>query len=180
MPIDINDSEWNCTLEPSEIAIKSSCPLALRLGMRLIRGFSQSHADLITDVRGDHRFRSLDDFAKRTRLNQSVIVRLSQADCFASLGQNRRKALWEALGQERSASNLPLFQNLPAEDDSQIELPPMESSEDVFADYDSTGLSLKAHPVSFYRSELDQISVRKGEGWCPVSSPSFPTPHRRR
>lgn len=36
LPIDINDSEWNCTLEPSEIAIKSSCPLALRLGMRLI------------------------------------------------------------------------------------------------------------------------------------------------
>ena len=177
LPIDINHSEWNCTLEPSEVAMKSTRPLALRLGMRLIRGFSQSHADVITDVRGEHRFRSLDDFAKRTRLNQSVIVRLSQADCFASLGQNRRKALWEALGQERSASNLPLFQNLPAEDDSQIELPPMESSEDVFADYDSTGLSLKAHPMSFYRSQLDQISVtaadqlyaRKHNQWTLVA-----------
>ena len=37
----------------------------------------------------------------------------------------------------------------------------MESEEEVFADYRSVGLSLKAHPISFRRDELDKLRVTR-------------------
>jgi error-prone DNA polymerase len=35
----------------------------------------------------------------------------------------------------------------------------MDGREEVFADYRSIGLSLKAHPLSFFRGQLDQLNV---------------------
>ncbi len=35
----------------------------------------------------------------------------------------------------------------------------MDARSEVFADYRIAGLSLKAHPVSFFRRELDQLGV---------------------
>lgn len=190
-PIDVNDSEWNCTLEersdtpattePDDakvpVPIESEADQAghrfgpisssrtsrvLRLGMRLINGFSQADAETIVAARKQGRFRSMQEFARRTRLNRAVIMKLAQADAYRSFGRNRREALWEALAQETSAKSheqLPLFDSIEAHDDLPVELPPQEAIAQVFSDYDATGLSLKAHPVSFYREQLTQLRV---------------------
>jgi error-prone DNA polymerase len=39
------------------------------------------------------------------------------------------------------------------------DLPALEAEEEVFADYRSAGLSLKGHPVSFFRSRMDQLGI---------------------
>ncbi len=104
-------------------------------------------------------FRSLDDFTRRTGLGRAVVVRLAQADAFQSLGHNRRHALWEALSQEPADSQRPLFAALEAEETPPAELPSMPPEEEVYADYRACGLSLKAHPLSFYRAELDRLRV---------------------
>ena len=161
-PVDVNYSRWDCTLEPQGNETETDRPLALRLGLRLIHGLSQADADRLTEARADRLFDSMRDLTQRTRLNRTVIMRLSTADAFGSLGRNRREALWEALGQERLAKRIdeqPLFAHLTPQDDAHVELPKQESLEQVFADYDATGLSLKAHPVSFYRESLDQLGV---------------------
>jgi error-prone DNA polymerase len=63
--------------------------------------------------------------------------------------------LWESL---RAASTSPLFQD--AEDAKlPLSLPAMEGREEVFADYQTTGLSLKAHPISFFRQQLDELHI---------------------
>jgi error-prone DNA polymerase len=41
----------------------------------------------------------------------------------------------------------------------QVALPPMQLSEHVAEDYAATGLSLKAHPVSFFRERLTKLGV---------------------
>ncbi|MEX2092239.1 MAG: error-prone DNA polymerase, partial [Pirellulales bacterium] len=38
-------------------------------------------------------------------------------------------------------------------------LPPMSLRDEVVADYRSAGLSLRAHPISFHRRELDQLGI---------------------
>jgi error-prone DNA polymerase len=165
-PIDINYSGWDCRLEATSAEAArtpgESSP-ALRLGLRLIRGLAQADAQVIEQVRGDRPFDSLQDFSQRTRLGRAVVVRLSQADALASLGRNRRQALWEALAQQRSGQDpreqYPLFAQLTLEDDPPVQLPQQESIEQVFADYDMTGLSLKAHPVSFYRTQLQRWGI---------------------
>jgi error-prone DNA polymerase len=163
-PIDINHSGWDCRLESADIAHAAHNPSpALRLGFRLIRGLAQADAQVIEQARGDQPFSSLQDFSQRTRLGRAVVVRLSQADALASLGRNRRQALWEALAQQRSGQDPhkqhPLFAQLAPEDDPPVELPQQQSIEQVFADYNATGLSLKAHPVSFYRTQLERWGI---------------------
>jgi error-prone DNA polymerase len=43
-------------------------------------------------------------------------------------------------------------------------LPPMQPYEETVADYRSAGLSLRAHPISFYREQLNQLGVTSAQG----------------
>jgi error-prone DNA polymerase len=172
LPVDINHSEWDCRLELLPDAVDSASvdsahrSLALRLGFRLIRGLAESDAQLIAQRRADQPYGSMQDFVQRTGLSRAVVVRLSQADAFAGFGRHRRQALWEALAQPpsgqqaREREQRPLFAQLPPEDDPPVSLPEPASIEQVFADYDTTGLSLKAHPLSFYRESLQRWGIR--------------------
>jgi len=59
-------------------------------------------------------------------------------------------------------------------DEPKVELPPMPLSEHVVEDYMATGLSLKAHPVSFFRARLRRLgALRNAEhrGEITKSSP---------
>ena len=41
-------------------------------------------------------------------------------------------------------------------------LPPMQLYEEVVADYRTAGLSLRAHPISFYRKQLERLGSHTG------------------
>ena len=43
--------------------------------------------------------------------------------------------------------------------EAEVALPPMQAYEEVVADYRTAGLSLRAHPISFYREQLAQLGV---------------------
>ena len=47
--------------------------------------------------------------------------------------------------------------------EAEVSLPPMALSEHVVEDYVTTGLSLKAHPVSFFRERLKTLVVMTSE-----------------
>jgi error-prone DNA polymerase len=145
-PADVNHSRWDCTLEGD----------AMRLGLRMIRGLGQSTAEIIEQAREAGDFRSLDDFAKRTKLEQAILTRLSNADAFRSLALDRRQSLWQSLG--RCREHRPLFDELD-EDEPLMPLVAMSEREEVSADYRTLSLSLKAHPISFYRAQLDSLQV---------------------
>jgi error-prone DNA polymerase len=118
-------------------------------------------------------FRSVDDFARRTGLSRAMITRLAKAGTFGSLHVERRDALWESLGQDQK--QMPLFDGTagsglgkettengvhsPAKSESAPFLPPMSSAEEVLADYRTTGLSLRGHPIAFLRPDLAKRGV---------------------
>ncbi len=91
---------------------------------------------------------------------QAALEKLADADAFRSIGLDRRQALWEvsALGDHPEA----LFAGQASESalEAQVALPLMQASEHVIQDYATTGLSLKAHPVSFFREQLSLLHVR--------------------
>jgi error-prone DNA polymerase len=168
-PIDVNFSEWDCSLEignpKSEIRINDEIPNpnggdrrghsdlpSLRLGLRLIRGLARVHGDRLTEARKKYgRFTSLHHFRRATALPQHAIERLAQADAFSSLGLSRRQALWVALSFKDDEA--PLFDSLePAE--PAAALPVMPAGQQVMADYATTTLSLKRHPLSLVREQL--------------------------
>jgi error-prone DNA polymerase len=148
-PIDVNFSRWDCTLEDG----------ALRLGMRLVSGLSEAHARTIERAREQGPFRGWDDFARRTRLSRAVVSRLAGADAFGSLALDRRGALWQALAEEKTPRALPLFEALAPDDEPPAPLPRLELAEEVVADYRTSGLSLKAHPMHFAREKLNRMGI---------------------
>ncbi|MBI3821805.1 MAG: error-prone DNA polymerase, partial [Planctomycetes bacterium] len=170
LPIDVNESEWDCTLlqiancklqiaDADQFAI-CNLQFAIRLGFRLIKGFGETQATTIVAARKDVLFRSVADFARRSHVSQALLARLAAADAFGTLGLDRRAALWQALA---TGEDLPLFAGL--DDESAVpSLPAMSMQQHVIADYHSTGLSLKAHPIGLIRGDLDRLKVVSAAG----------------
>jgi error-prone DNA polymerase len=132
---------------------------AVRLGLRQIKGFREADAANLVAARGTP-FTGIRDLWLRSGLSRAALERLAEADAFRSIGLDRRAALWEvrALDPLSAAERLPIFAsagdvaNLQSE--PQVELPLMPQGEHVVSDYRSLSLSLKAHPVSFFRREF--------------------------
>ncbi len=155
----IADDERDCGLSAFAIRNPQSASFALRLGLRLVLGLSEDHGRRICEARRDGPFTSLADFARRTGLGQATISRLAEADAFGSLELNRRTALWQALAQEKKSRPLPLLDGLADADDPLVDLPQMTPQEEVVADYQTSGLTLRAHPISFQRETLNTWGI---------------------
>jgi error-prone DNA polymerase len=133
---------------------------AIRLGLRQVTGLKEAHANLIVARRG-HGYGSIRDLWLKTGIPVETLEKLAEADAFGSLGLSRREALWTVRGLRGTAGaeRLPLFsasERPPQADDAQGDLPLMPAGESVVHDYRTMTLSLKGHPLSFMRAELDR------------------------
>ncbi len=144
--VDVNFSEWDCTLEEGA---------TLRLGFREIAGFREDWAKTIME----HRSAGFADFAAlaRVTLPRAAFEALAEADAMRSLALDRRAALWQVRGLRDDAA-LPLFSELPISV-RPAPLPQMPLAEHVVADYQTTGLSLKGHPLRFLRTGLAREGI---------------------
>ncbi|MGB1707733.1 MAG: OB-fold nucleic acid binding domain-containing protein [Rubripirellula sp.] len=130
---------------------------AVRLGLMTIRGLHSKIALKLTQERKTGGpYTSMEDLVKRTGLGKAPIAILADADAFGSLQVDRRAAVWQSLGQDHNPDQQPLFADLNEQEQTPDALVPMTPMEEVHADYDMTGLSLKAHPISFVRQELQK------------------------
>ncbi|HRX83925.1 MAG TPA: hypothetical protein P5572_02780 [Phycisphaerae bacterium] len=155
------------SLNPSSQSLNPSIPQSLpcewgksgpglRLGFRLIKGLSQAGAEAIANARDQGGlYRSIPDVARRSQVSRALLARLAAADAFGSLGLDRREALWQVLALE---DELPLFAGLDAEE-PEAQLPRMNLAQQVVRDYESLGLSLKAHPMELIRPHLADARV---------------------
>jgi error-prone DNA polymerase len=147
-PVDVHHSRWDCTIEQD----------ALRLGMRLVSGLGQPDADKIAQaVRTHGKVTSVERFWRLSGSSSRSLRKLAAADAFRSMGLDRQQALWQARSLRDDV--LPLFDRQEAPDEH-APLPVLAPSNHVVLDYASTGLSLKAHPVSFVRPMLARQFVR--------------------
>jgi error-prone DNA polymerase len=157
--VDVNHSEWNCTLETNQ----ENSP-ALRLGFNQIKGLKPIVADTLLKARraGNGRpFSSPEDLWLRSKLKPTELKRLAKADAYGSAGLSRRQALWEV--RRINPSELPLFsetgENIV---EPEVSLPVMTSGEEVSHDYATIQLSLKHHPLELLRQRFN------GEGTIPT------------
>ncbi|MEQ3624190.1 MAG: error-prone DNA polymerase [Celeribacter sp.] len=147
--VDVNFSGWDCTLEPDGTGF------ALRLGLRQISGMREEAARRIVEAR-HMPYADIADLKVRARMDAGTIRRLAAADAVRSMGIDRRQALWQAQAL-RDAPALPIFDHVQAAaegSEAQVILPAMPRAEHVVADYQTLRLSLKAHPMSFFRGSL--------------------------
>jgi error-prone DNA polymerase len=148
--VDINHSHWDCTLEGR----------AVRVGMRLVRGLEKSEAmEIVRLVRQHGPFKSISSLWRVGKIKKSALAALAKADAFSSMGLSRQQALWE-LKRFRDHA-LPLLEAIEAVREPKPALPEISAEEEVARDYHHLSYSLKAHPLSFYRENLQGVLTTK-------------------
>ncbi|HEY4135787.1 MAG TPA: OB-fold nucleic acid binding domain-containing protein [Alphaproteobacteria bacterium] len=153
-PPDINHSLWDCTLEPA-----TTEGLALRLGLRLVKGAHVAELSKLLENRGNG-YMTLTALWRRSGVLPTTLERLADADAYQSLGLSRRQALWNV--KALAPKPLPLFAAVGEEEipeEHEVALPVMAALEEVAEDYRALSLSLKAHPVSFLRDVFTDEGV---------------------
>lgn len=149
LPVDINKSEYDNTLECIHQNNKDNC-WAVRLGFREINGFDTDKAQLISDWRGQQPFISIQDLARRSELTPIDLQCLASADVFQKMSGNRHEARWEAAAIEPDSELLkPTISGAQQE---LLTLPPT-IEKDVLDDFRSFGHSLRPHVMSLLRTE---------------------------
>ncbi len=155
-PVCVNASRWDCTLEPRRDGGRG---LAVRLGLRMVKGLPNHHGAQLVAHRADEPYRSVEEVWRRADVPAIALERLAEADAFRGIGLDRRQVLWAVKGLADTV--LPLFaaadaprRPLPELVEPQVALTPMKDGREVVEDYRSIGLSLKQHPVAFLRKAL--------------------------
>ncbi|RFZ90072.1 DNA polymerase III subunit alpha [Mucilaginibacter conchicola] len=152
LPIDVNHSQWDNTLEA-----KQGKYFAMRMGFRQIDGIRQEEIDKLITGR-------IIPYSEPHQLcdagvSVATMEKLANADTFRSMDLDRRRALWEVAAlHDRPVQ---LMQGQPSESmhEPEVSLPELKLSEHVVQDYATTGLSIKGHPLSFIRGTLDLLHV---------------------
>ena len=93
-PIDVQQSDWQCTIEHEEDGT-----LSLRLGLMYAKGFHQSTAEALVSTRNLRGpFREVEDLARRVpALNRKDLVQLARIGAINNVDRvdHRRDALWQ-------------------------------------------------------------------------------------
>jgi error-prone DNA polymerase len=151
LPVDVNRSAWECTLEPP-----NSPTAALRLGLKEVTGIGNAAKMTFEREREKGPFASLTDFVTRTGFDRDTLERLAEVGALLSLegGRERRAAIWQT-GELAgfSTAHLPGLAEQLVEDGG---LPPMSDWEEVQADYRGLGYSVGRHVLAYYRPRLDR------------------------
>jgi error-prone DNA polymerase len=175
VPVCVNRSDWDTTLHPlpsgefrvgrGAVSPHSPSPRKrgegdpLRLGLRIVLGLSGEDAGRILIARATRPFSSIEDVWRRAGVSLLTLEKLAQADAFHGFGLDRRQALWavKALGQKP----LPLFAAIESPSEPSVTLAALTAGREVVEDYRATQLSLRAHPVSFLRGDLDRRRITR-------------------
>lgn len=158
-PIDIQMSNWECTIEHD-----GNGELSLRLGLGYAKGLrQQSGESIVYTRRSEGLFSSMEDLVARVpSLNRKELTVIASIGALNSLDgvAHRRDALWQA---ERAGKlEGPLFcqsSELLREESSFTPLQQMTTEERLMADYAGTGLTVGKHPMAYRREELRRNDI---------------------
>jgi error-prone DNA polymerase len=144
-PVDVTASDWDCTLERERDGA-----LALRLGLRQVRGLGEELARRIVAARRAAPLRDVADLARRARVTAPERARLADAGALRRLSGHRHRARWDGAGAELPAPVLDAARLT----EQRVTLRPPSRRDEVLTDYRTQGLSLRDHPVALVRATL--------------------------
>jgi error-prone DNA polymerase len=150
--------------------------VALRMGLRYVRGLRQEAGQAIVRERAKAPFQSIHDLTRRVpELRKDELITLAAigalnlirtSDDFSRdsrLGTrdsklHRRDALWQVARAVRVSG--PLLEQQP-EPDERSPLEAMNHEERLVADFHGTGLTVGPHPMAYRREWLTAMGIRR-------------------
>ncbi len=151
-PVNVQMSEWDCTIEPVDSVQREGPRFAVRMGLRFVKSLGEADGMRLSTARAGGAFTSLDDVARRTGLGERALAAVASAGGFESLDFTRRNALWDVTG---AVSDVRIPLPLSGEDDAPA-FQPLDVGETITWDYRSSAHSVRGHPVAAVRALLIQ------------------------
>ena len=146
-PIEMQASQWDCTLEP---CAGSAGGFAVRMGLRYVKGLGEAEWEKIARARRLARFESLQDFARRTELDEGSLSALAESGAFDAFHVDRRTALWET----RRLARLRKESLSLSDRERSPKFAPLSDFDEVGWDYRRTSHSTRRHPLEPLRAHL--------------------------
>ena len=144
-PVDVRTSDWDCTIVPMEPMENA----AVRMGLRYVKGLGKGDWERIEKARHESPFASMEDFSRRTRLDEKGLTALAEAGAFQGFEATRRSALWKARGLRKEDPDT--FLSVPETD---VSFPELDAFETIAWDYDASSHSTHGHPLAPLREVL--------------------------
>ncbi|MCX6117072.1 MAG: error-prone DNA polymerase [Proteobacteria bacterium] len=142
LPMTVNQSNWDSTLEPLHKGTRSE--FAIRLGLRLIGGLSQAAGRHIEKARSSSGpWATWQEFLKHTKIFRHDLTALAAANALSTFGLDRRAAIWMAAAAPHS--------HWLEDIESPLNLNEQTLQEQIQQDFNSFGTSLTAHPAKVIR-----------------------------
>jgi error-prone DNA polymerase len=169
-----------------KITSESSPELALRLGLKYVRGLREAAAQALVRERSLAPFQSIHDLTRRVpELRKDELTTLAESGALNSVSSfefqvsgnptnslalahskpetrnsklffHRRDALWQIEKAVRRSG--PLLEEFP-EPDAPSPLAPMTHEERLVADFHGTGLTVGPHPMAYRRAEMKALGI---------------------
>jgi error-prone DNA polymerase len=157
-------------------AADSAVGWGVRLGLGLVKGIGEEHAERLDGELARGPYADLADVVERTGFGEEVVERLIRAGALDSLGRPRRELLWqlrEVAGASRGrldgrrlrtaeraskrAAGLPMDLRLPPTDAPP--LPPVGKAERLGDAYAIIGLDARDQVIGLFRPALDRLGA---------------------
>jgi error-prone DNA polymerase len=194
LAVDVMRSEWECTLEHSAFSTLHSGEgvvgrssfvvgqnIALRLGLRYVRGLHEEAGQAIARERKCAPFISIHDLVRRVPdLRKNELNTLAEIGALNSVSSfefrvsnstarnlkletgnlifHRRDALWSAAAAANPSG--PLLDQIP-KTDGKSPLQMMNDEEHLVADFRGTGMTVGPHPMSYHRARMEKLGVHR-------------------
>ena len=159
-PIDVQVSEWPCTVEH-----EPDNSLSLRMGLGYAKGMRKDAAEEMVASRvKEGPFHSAEDIALRVPLlgkkGLTLFARIGALNGIEGIA-HRRDALWQVERAGKPEGPLLRQRSEWLKDRSEtLPLQQMSIEERLVADYAGTGLTVGKHPMHYRRSELRRQGIR--------------------
>jgi DNA-directed DNA polymerase III PolC len=161
-PVDVQESDYECTLERREEGGEA----ALRLGLILVKSLSETGAKRLVAARAAGHFESVQALAKRAALDRGDLEALAAAGALAALSGNRHLAFWEVAGTEKALPLAPPSLRPGSIEEGRPLLQAPTEGQRIIADYSSVGLTLGRHPMALLRDGLRKRLLSAAELGC--------------
>jgi error-prone DNA polymerase len=148
--VDVASSEWDSTLERA-----ADGRAALRLGLRVVKGFAKEAAERLLSARKAESFTSVQDLAERAKLDSKDLGALASSGALKAIAGHRHRARWAVAGVERPTA---LLERVRFVEGTPLLRRPSEG-EDIAADYRYVGISLGRHPLAALRPQLEAVGA---------------------
>ncbi|MCJ8277703.1 MAG: error-prone DNA polymerase [Bdellovibrionales bacterium] len=154
LPLSVNHSGWDHTLE--EVGRKEGRPksFGIRLGFRIVKGLSERAVKNVLDVRNSSGlWDSINDFIQKTEINRVDYSAFAAANAFSCFGIERFDALWKV-------EAIPYLDLIDTEE-RKLKWKKKDEFQTSQLDFKATGTTLESHPAQLIKEKKWCYSIKK-------------------